>query len=57
MDNAAHLDTQLADLTEVSLSQLRRQPRDTLAPFLNRMLEQVKHPRYNLGSGPPGRVD
>ena len=55
--DGSEIETQLADLSEISLEQLRRQRTEALEPFLRILFSQVERPRFNLGSGPPGRVD
>jgi hypothetical protein len=52
------VETQLVDLSDISLMTLRSVDADAVAPSLRRLLEQVESPRANAGgSGPPGRVD
>lgn len=52
------LETELLDLSGVSLSALRLIDDIVLNSSVHRILEQVDRPRVNLGgSGPPGRVD
>jgi hypothetical protein len=52
------VETDLIDLTGLSLSTLRACDATLLAPSLERVLQQVERPRVNLGGqGPPGRVD
>ena len=52
------IETQLVDLTEATLGDLRdpewQQP---IEEATQPIYSQVERPRYNLGSGPPGRVD
>jgi hypothetical protein len=50
-------ETELLDLSEISLAELPHQPAELLAPYLKVLFSQVERPRYNLGSAPPGRVD
>ena len=57
MDTSAGVETELADLCEVSFDQLRGQRWDELEPFRRVLLGQVERPRVNLGTGPPGRAD
>jgi hypothetical protein len=57
LDSTPDIETRLADLSEVSLQQLRSQVRGSFEPFLKILLSQVERPRFNLGSGPPGRAD
>lgn len=53
-----HVETELIDLTDVSLADLRDYDATDLAPSMARLMHQVKRPRANLGgSNPPGRVD
>jgi hypothetical protein len=53
-----HIETELVDLTAISLSQLQACEESVLEPSLRRMLAQIDRPRTNLGgSGPPGRAD
>ena len=50
--------TELVDLSRVSLSSLRVGDRMPLVPSLARILTQVARNRRNLGgTTPPGRVD
>ncbi|MEU4236499.1 hypothetical protein [Actinoplanes sp. NPDC026619] len=53
----ADIETQLVDIQDMPLGKLRETDRAQLAPYLEALLQQVMRPRYNLGSGPPGRVD
>jgi hypothetical protein len=54
----ADVETDLIDLSEVSLATLDQCDRAALAHSVEHLLEQVDRPRSNLGSsGPPGRVD
>lgn len=54
----ADVETDLIDLSEVSLRALHQCDRDALADSVQRLLSQVDRPRSNLGgSAPPGRVD
>jgi hypothetical protein len=51
-------ETDLPDLREVALDALcRRAPQDVFAPFREVLNDQVDRPRFNIGSGPPGRAD
>lgn len=53
-----HVETELIDLTDVSLASLRDYDATALAPSMIRLMHQVERPRANLGGGnPPGRVD
>ena len=53
-----HVETELIDLTGVSLAGLRDYDAGTLAPSMARLMHQVERPRANLGgTSPPGRVD
>ena len=56
MDSSQAMETQLVDLHEALLSQVRLS-REELEPFIKELMDQVDRPRFNLGSGPPGRVD
>jgi hypothetical protein len=52
------VETELLDLSEVSLSVLRQIDDAVLSSSVRRIMTQVDRPRANLGgSGPPGRVD
>jgi hypothetical protein len=52
------IETEMADLTDVSFDELRTQPAEPLEPYLDRVLTSISRPRMNLGSGgPPGRDD
>jgi hypothetical protein len=54
----ADVETDLIDLSEVSLSTLNQCDHATLAESVEHLLTQVDRPRSNLGgAGPPGRVD
>lgn len=54
----ADVETDLVDLSEVSLATMYRCDRGALADSVKHLLEQVDRPRSNLGgAGPPGRVD
>lgn len=53
-----HVETELIDLTGVSLAGLRDYDATTLAPSITRLMHQIERPRANLGgTNPPGRVD
>jgi hypothetical protein len=52
------VETELVDLSEVSLRRLRANDPKLLSRSLSRLLRQIARPRLNLGgAGPPGRVD
>jgi hypothetical protein len=52
------VETELVDLSEVSLGGLRASDPELLNRSVSRLLRQIARPRLNLGtSGPPGRVD
>ena len=52
------VETELVDLSEVSLGMLRSADPELLSDSMSRLLQQIARPRLNLGeSGPPGRVD
>jgi FXSXX-COOH protein len=52
------LETELVDLSDVSLATLRECDAELTAQSLRRVVSQVERPRANIGSGgPPGRVD
>ena len=52
------LNTEMIDLGEFSLSDLRTMRSRDLADAVRSVLLQVERPRANLGSsGPPGRAD
>jgi hypothetical protein len=52
------VETELVDLSDVSLSTLRRFDRSSLIQSRQRMLAQIDGVRSNIGSsGPPGRAD
>jgi hypothetical protein len=53
----ADIETQLVDIQDMPLGKLRESKRAQLEPYLEVLLRQVRRPRNNLGSGPPGRVD
>ena len=55
--SSAPIETLLVDLTDVWLAALNGFDARALAASRRRMMSQVKHPRTNLNSGPPGRVD
>lgn len=50
-------ETDLVDLTELSISDLRTCAPSLLAHSMNRILRQVERPRANIGQSPPGRAD
>ena len=53
-----NVETELVDLSKVSLGGLRASDPKLLSRSVSRLLRQVARPRLNLGgSGPPGRVD
>lgn len=50
--------TEMLDLSQLTLSELLTFQHDDLADTVERVLKQVARPRFNLGgSGPPGRAD
>lgn len=49
--------TDLPDLEGVSFQSLEGAFGGKLRPYEETLLNQVEKPRYNLGSGPPGRAD
>ena len=52
------LTTQLLDLGDCSLSELRTRQGKDLSEAVQLVLRQVERPRANIGSsGPPGRAD
>ena len=51
------LETDLVDLTSISMSTLRSCDPHLLAASVAHMLTQVEKPRSNFGNAPPGRVD
>lgn len=51
------LETELIDLTCISMSTLRSCDPHLLAASMARILAQVMKPRSNFGNSPPGRVD
>jgi hypothetical protein len=52
------VETDLVDLSDISLSTLHLCDRVALSRSVERLLTQVDRPRANLGgNGPPGRVD
>ena len=54
----ADVETDLIDLSRLSLAMLHRCSRSALADSVETLLKQVDRPRSNLGgAGPPGRVD
>jgi hypothetical protein len=48
------IETQLANVRDMSLALTRKQP---LEAERKKLIEQVEHPRFNIGTGPPGRAD
>jgi hypothetical protein len=54
----ADVETDLIDLSQLSLAALHRCDNSALADSVETLLKQVDRPRFNLGgTGPPGRVD
>ncbi|GAA4945216.1 hypothetical protein [Actinoplanes utahensis] len=51
------VETDLIDLSEISLATLHRCDPSVLSASVRKILAQVDNPRANLGTGPPGRVD
>lgn len=50
--------TELIDISELSIAELRSCDESILAPSLDRIMRQINRPRGNISeSGPPGRVD
>lgn len=56
METSDSLETDLVAFDGLSLDHVRRHL-DRLQEPVDRLLKQVIRPRYNLGSGPPGRAD
>ncbi len=56
--SSSELTSELLDLTDVSVLELRSYPAQALEPCLRRLLTQVERPRLNVGtSGTPARAD
>jgi FXSXX-COOH protein len=56
--SVGEVETELVDLSHVSLSALRDCDRSQLTSSLRRIVEQIDGARANIGStGTPGRVD
>lgn len=53
----ASVETELLDLSEVSLSTLRLIDHAILSSSVRRIMTQVDRPRANIGTEPPKRVD
>jgi len=53
----ADIETHLVDIQDMPLRKLREVDPAQFAPYVEVLLQQVRRPRFNLGSGPPGRVD
>jgi hypothetical protein len=51
------IDTELPDLGHIRFDELAGELAKSLASFQDAIMTQVERPRYNLGSGPPGRAD
>jgi hypothetical protein len=51
------IETEVIDLSEMSITDLRICDEAVLTPSLRRVLRQVERPRLNIGSTGPGRVD
>ena len=50
--------TELIDLSDISIAELRDCDERIIAPSRERILRQINRPRGNISeSGPPGRVD
>lgn len=53
-----NVETELVDLSKVSLGGLRASDPELMSRSVSRLLRQIARPRLNLGGGgPPGRVD
>jgi hypothetical protein len=57
LDKLDGRETELVDLTDISLRELSHQPAEDLASDFMILYSQVERPRFNLGNAPPGRVD
>ena len=58
MSDPKGIETQLADLSGLTVDEVKGLRRDQLALALEATLRQVERPRVNLGgSTPPGRAD
>ena len=55
MDPDGYRETQLADLRGSTIDELCG--RAELDPYRQVVITLVEKPRYNIGSGPPGRAD
>ncbi|GIJ48489.1 hypothetical protein Val02_53750 [Virgisporangium aliadipatigenens] len=56
LDSSSEWDTEMVDLSQLTLDQLVLR-HDELDWLVQGLLKQVERPRYNLGTGPPGRAD
>ncbi|WP_157239915.1 hypothetical protein [Catenuloplanes japonicus] len=57
-DLSGDVQSDLIDLTEISMDDLRQCDPRIFAESLDRILQQIEKPRFNLGTGPPGqRID
>jgi hypothetical protein len=54
---SGQIETEVIDLSEMSITDLRFCDEAALTPSLSRVLHQVERPRLNIGSTGPGRVD
>jgi hypothetical protein len=58
VDNPTDIETDLIDLADCMVDEIRGMPPERLAPYTEKALRQVERPRLNLGgTGPPGRAD
>jgi hypothetical protein len=56
--SSPEIETEMVDLRDVSLEELRTDTVEPLEPYVNRVMSSIVRPRMNLGgSGPPGRDD
>ena len=51
------IETDLPDLTRMSMADMRTVDSGLFARSMRRILLQVERPRANIGQGPPGRAD
>ncbi|WP_433379342.1 hypothetical protein ACQPZX_13315 [Actinoplanes sp. CA-142083] len=55
--DSPEIETDLIDLTDTSLHDLCETDHRVLEQSKAALLGQLEHARYNLGTGPPGRID
>lgn len=58
VENPTDIETDLIDLADCTVDEIKDVHPEQLAPYTEQALRQLERPRLNLGgTGPPGRAD